>query len=38
MQSVFNVKHRNATPGAVYVGRGTSYGNPYRIGVDGTRC
>ena len=37
MLSVFNVKHRNAPKGAVYVGRGTPYGNPYRIGVDGTR-
>lgn len=37
MPRVFNVKHRNATKDAIYIGRGTPYGNPYRIGVDGTR-
>lgn len=37
MPSIFNVKHRDAPKGTVYVGRGTPYGNPYRIGVDGTR-
>jgi uncharacterized protein DUF4326 len=31
-------KHRDGVPpGAVYVGRGSPYGNRYRIGIDGTR-
>lgn len=28
---------RAAPPGAVYVGRGTPWGNPFRVGRDGTR-
>lgn len=31
-------KHRDKIPPeAVYVGRGTPWGNPFRIGIDGTR-
>ena len=33
---VFN-RHIDPTADAVYVGRGTPYGNPFRIGRDGTR-
>lgn len=28
---------RNAPQDAVYIGRGTMWGNPFKIGVDGTR-
>jgi hypothetical protein len=31
-----NIK-RPVPPGAVYIGRGTPYGNPFKIGRDGTR-
>lgn len=31
-------KYANTAPsGAVYIGRGSRWGNPFRIGVDGTR-
>lgn len=31
-------KHRDGRPGdAIYVGRGSKWGNPFRIGVDGDR-
>lgn len=31
-------KHRDGVPaGSVYIGRGSKWGNPYRIGVDGDR-
>lgn len=34
---VFN-KHRGDAPaGAVYIGRGSPWGNPFKIGPDGTR-
>jgi len=32
--AVYNKHHRNAPPGAVYIGRGSSYGNPFVIGRD----
>ena len=35
---VFNKHHRNAPPGAVYIGRGSPYGNPFVIGRDGDRA
>ena len=32
-------KHRNtAPPDAVYVGRGSPWGNPFRVGKDGSRA
>ncbi len=34
---VHNRHARTAPPGAVYVGRGSPWGNPFRIGADGTR-
>lgn len=34
---VHNKHHNTAPPGAVYVGRGSPWGNPFRIGVDGSR-
>ncbi len=38
MRKVLN-KHRCGVPaGAVYVGRGSPWGNPFRIGVDGDRA
>ena len=37
MPTVYNKHHKNAPPGAVYVGRPTKWGNPYVIGKDGTR-
>lgn len=35
--AVHNRHHGTAPSGAVYVGRGTVWGNPYIVGVDGTR-
>lgn len=37
MPQVFN-KRTGAPQGAVYVGRGTKWGNPWHIGRDGTRA
>lgn len=34
---VFNRKDKDVPDGAVYIGRGSPYGNPYRIGKDGNR-
>ena len=34
---VYNKNKRNAPSDAVYVGRGSPYGNPFVIGVDGDR-
>lgn len=34
---VYNRHHGHVPPGAVYVGRPSKWGNPYRIGVDGNR-
>lgn len=34
---LYNKHHRNAPRGAVYIGRGSPYGNPFVIGKDGTR-
>lgn len=32
-------KHRHGVPaGAVYIGRGSKWGNPFRIGLDGDRA
>lgn len=32
-------KHRDGMPaGAVYIGRGSKWGNPFRIGADGDRA
>lgn len=35
---VFNKYHRDAPPGAVYIGRGSPYGNPFVIGTHGDRA
>ena len=37
MPKVYNRHHRNAPPGAVYCGRGSKYGNPFVIGIHGSR-
>ena len=37
MNVVHNKYHGTAPPGAVYIGRGSPYGNPYVIGLDGSR-
>ena len=37
MCRVLNKHHAGAPAGAVYVGRGTKWGNPFRIGPDGDR-
>lgn len=34
---VWNKHHRNAPKDAVYIGRGSPWGNPFQIGRDGTR-
>ena len=37
MGSVYNKRHGDAPLGAIYVGRGSPWGNPFRIGQDGSR-
>lgn len=37
MPKVHNKHKDTAPPGAVYIGRGSIYGNPFVINVDGTR-
>lgn len=37
MPRVWNKRHKGIPKDAVYVGRPTEWGNPYLIGVDGTR-
>jgi hypothetical protein len=37
MNTVYNKNCGTVPPGAVYIGRGSSFGNPYVIGLDGTR-
>jgi len=34
---VHNKHHRTAPPDAVYIGRPSKWGNPFKIGPDGTR-
>lgn len=34
---VFNKHHRNAPPDAIYIGRGSEWGNPFVLGEDGDR-
>lgn len=38
MPQVLNRKHDGVPSGAVYVGRPTQWGNPFRIGVHGNRA
>lgn len=37
MPRLYNKYHGTAPKGAVYIGRGSRYGNPFVIGKDGTR-
>lgn len=37
MPKVHNRHHKTAPPGAVYIGRGTIYGNPFIADADNTR-
>ncbi len=37
MPKVYNKYHRNAPPSAIYIGRGSAFGNPFLIGRDGNR-
>jgi len=37
MPKVHNKYHNTAPPGAIYIGRGSPYGNPFVIGIDGDR-
>jgi len=37
MPEVLNKRHDGIPPGAVYIGRGSKWGNPYVIGYDGNR-
>lgn len=34
---IYNMHHKNAPADAVYIGRGSKWGNPYVIGKHGTR-
>lgn len=38
MCKVLNKRIDGTPPGAVYVGRGSQWGNPFRIGADGDRA
>ena len=38
MCKVLNKHHRDVSPAAIYIGRGSKWGNPLRIGVDGDRA
>jgi hypothetical protein len=37
MAEVLNKKNKNIPPNAIYVGRPSKWGNPFKIGVNGTR-
>lgn len=37
MPKVYNVKDKNIPKGSVYIGRGTTAGNPFIIGIHGDR-
>jgi hypothetical protein len=37
MGAVYNRHHKNAPLGAVYIGRGSPWGNPFVVGRDGDR-
>jgi hypothetical protein len=37
VSGVYNKHHRNAPADAVYIGRGSPWGNPFKIGQHGTR-
>lgn len=37
MPKVYNIHHKDAPPGAVYIGRGSPYGNRFVIGKHGNR-
>ena len=37
MARVLNKHHGYSTPSAIYIGRGSPWGNPFKIGPDGTR-
>jgi hypothetical protein len=38
MPRVYNKRDKNIPPDAVYVGRPSKWGNPYQIGISGTRA
>jgi hypothetical protein len=38
MCKVLNKHHAAVPPGAVYIGRGSQWGNPFKIGADGDRA
>ena len=38
MPTVYNKHHKNAPVNAVYIGRGSPWGNPFVIGQDGDRA
>ena len=38
MPQVLNKKYDEIPPGAVYIGRGSKWGNPFVIGYDGDRA
>lgn len=38
MPKVYNKKNKDYPKDAVYVGRPTRWGNPYRVGIHGTRA
>ena len=36
-RKLFNIHHKDAPPDAIYIGRGSRWGNQWVIGPDGTR-
>ena len=37
ISTLYNKHHKDAPEGAIYIGRGSPYGNPFVIGTHGTR-
>ena len=38
MCRVINIRHRTGSADEIYIGRGSKWGNPFRIGSDGDRA
>ena len=37
MPRIWNIRHKDAPQGAIYIGRPSKWGNPFEIGPDGSR-
>ena len=38
MTNVIHIRNKTGSPDEVYIGRGSKWGNPYKIGIDGDRA